>query len=310
VNYKLTLPEFWHFILCFSIGAGVGSALLFSPSIAIVGHYFDRRRGHATGIAATGGAVGGIAYPLILQSIIPSLGFAWATAVVAVISVALCILANIFISSRLPPSKNRKSAPDLRILRKPAFAITVLGVFLLEFALFVPLTYISSYSIAQGFTPAFSYQILPTLNAGSVFGRWLPGYYADKIGRYNAAIITIILTVISVLGIWLPAGSSKPGIIIFALLFGFSSGSNISLTPVCISQLCPIENYGRYYATCFSIVSLGCLTGVPIAGQILDRASGSYDGLIILVGLCYSGGLCFFLIARFMETGWRLNAKY
>lgn len=57
-------------------------------------------------------------------------------------------------------------------------------------------------------------------------------------------------------------------------------------------------------------MSLGCLTGVPIAGQILDRASGSYDGLIILVGLCYSGGLCFFLIARFMETGWRLNAKY
>jgi MFS family permease len=172
------------------------------------------------------------------------------------------------------------------------------------------LTYISSYCILKGFSPAFSFQILPILNAGSIFGRWLPGYYADKIGRYNAAIVTIVLTIVSVLGIWLPVGDTKAGIIVFALLFGFSSGSNISLTPVCISQLCPIENYGRYYATCFSIVSAGCLIGVPVAGRILDLNHGIYDGLIILVGVCYVGGGIGFIVARGMATGWKLKSKY
>jgi MFS family permease len=113
-----------------------------------------------------------------------------------------------------------------------------------------------------------------------------------------------------VLDVWLPFGNTKPGLIIFALLFGFASGSNISLTPVCVSQLCSIENYGRYYSTCFSIVSLGCLTGVPIAGKILDMGSGSYRGLIMFVGLCYAGGLVAFLGARLIAMGVILRVKY
>ncbi|TVY31135.1 Riboflavin transporter [Lachnellula hyalina] len=302
--------ELWHFIMCFSILGGVGSALLFSPSIAIVGHYFNKRRGTATGIATTGGAFGGIVYPLILQVLIPKIGFSWTTKVIAGISLMLCLFANIFIKGRLPPSPDANARPDIRILARPAFATTVLGVFLLEFALFVPLTYVTSYSLAQGFSPTFSFLVLPILNLGSVFGRWLPGFIADKIGRFNTAVIAIILTVAAVLGVWLPVGNTKPGLVIFALLFGFASGSNISLTPVCVSQLCSIENYGRYYSTCFSIVSLGCLTGVPIAGRILDVGNGSYGGLIFFVGLVYAGGLIAFLWARLIATGLKLGVKY
>jgi MFS family permease len=130
------------------------------------------------------------------------------------------------------------------------------------------------------------------------------------IDRFNIAIIAIILTVISVLAIWLPFGSSKPGLVIFALLFGLGSGSNISLTPVCIGQLCEVDQYGRYYSTCFSIVSLGCLFGVPIGGKILDAGGGDYQGLVIFVGCCYAGGLAAFCCARVMVVGWRLGKRY
>ena len=34
-------------------------------------------------------------------------------------------------------------------------------------------------------------------------------------------------------------------------------GSNISLTPVCVGQLCDTEVFGRWYATCYTIVSIG-----------------------------------------------------
>jgi MFS family permease len=302
--------EFWQFILCFSLLGGVGSALLFTPSIAIVGHYFDRRRGYATGLAATGGAFGGVVFPVILQMLVPRIGFSWSTKLIAAISFTLCGFANIFIRGRLKPGPAADARPDVRILIYPAFALTVLGVFLLEFALFVPLTYITSYSYANGFSPTFSSVILPILNIGSIFGRCLPGYFADRYGRYNVAIFAIILTVISVLGVWLPFGRSQPGLVVFALLFGLASGSNISLTPVCIGQLCNVENYGRYYSTCFSIVSLGCLTGVPIAGKILDIGNGNYRWLILFVGVCYTGGLVAFLVARVMATGWKLKTKY
>jgi MFS family permease len=252
--------------------------LLFSPSIAIVGHYFSRRRGYATGIAATGGAFGGIIYPLILQLLTPSIGFFWSTKIIALISLILCGFANVLMQPLLPPGPTANAWPNLLILRRPAFALTVLGVFLLEFALFVPLTYITSYSTSVGFSSSFSAAVLPVLNVGSVFGRCLPGYFADKYGRYNIAILAIVLTVLAVMDIWLPFGHTAPGLIIFALVFGLASGSNISLTPVCIGQLCSVELYGRYYSTCFSIVSLGCLTGVPLAGMILDADGGRYRG--------------------------------
>ena len=236
------------------------------------------------------------------------------------------MLANACIRGRLR-AKKVSSWPDPKILRHAAFSVTVAGIFLVrilsipeipytdpqsqvELALFIPLTYISSYCISKGFTPEFSYQILPILNAGSVFGRWLPGYFADKFGRYNMAIASISLTIISVVGIWLPVGNTKPGIIVFAILFGFSSGTNIGLTPVCISQLCPIERYGTYYATCFSIASAGCLIGVPIAGKILDFSNGSYNGLIMFVGFCYGGGWLGFTGARIIATGWKFEAIY
>jgi len=246
----------------------------------------------------------------MLQSLIPKIGFGWATRVMGFIFIFVCTIANILIRSRLPPAANANSKPDFRIFKDPAFALVVLGTFLLELALFIPLAYISSYALANGFSTAFSYQILPILNVGSVFGRWLPGYYADVVGRFNASIMAIFLTIVSVLAIWLPAGNTTAGLVVFAIMFGFGSGSNISLTPVAIGQLCKTEQYGRYYATCYTLVSIGCLTGIPIAGEIIASNDGAYWGLILFVGFCYLGGMGAYSVARVMATGWKIKAVY
>jgi MFS family permease len=289
---------------------GIGTALLFTPCIAAIGHYFCHSRGSATGIAVSSGALGGIAFPLMFENILPRIGFAWTTRIVGLIYMVLCIIANLLIKSRLPPVKNASANPDFKIFKNYIFALTVAGVFLLEWALFIPLAYISSYAAAEGFSDASSYRTLIMLNVGSFFGRILPGYIADLIGRYNTNVIVILLAIVSVFGIWLPFGANTAGLIIFTILFGFASGSNISMAPVCIGQLCQTENYGRYYATCFTVVSLGSLTGIPIAGAIIDASDGSYEGLILFTGSCYVGGLAAFLTARVLAKGWDLTVKY
>lgn len=268
------------------------------------------RRGIATGIAVSSGAFGGIVFPLMLQQLIPQIGFAWSTRIIGCIYIALCATANLLIKSRLPPIKNATANLDIKIFKDPEFALTVAGVFLLEWALFVPLAYICSYATSQGFSASMSDDILIFLNAGSVFGRILPGYIADRIGRYNTNIIVIFLAIISILGIWLPVGSTTGGLVFFAVLFGFASGSNISLAPVCLGELCSTEEYGRYYATCFTVVSFGCLTGIPIAGKLISSANGNYRALIIFTGSCYIGGLAAFTGARVLAKGWRLKIKY
>jgi MFS family permease len=251
--------QYWHFMLVLGIVNGVGTSLIFTPAIAAVGHFFYERRGLATGMAATGGSLGGIVFPLMLESLLPKIGFAWATRAVALVCLVLVTTACILVRSRLPPKPASKEnmLPDFRIFRDPAFALTTAGIFFIEWALFVPLTYISSYALDHGFSLAFSYQILAILNVGSFFGRWIPGYFADIIGRFNGIILTVLLCLLCTACLWLPAGSSTALLVIYALLFGFASGSNISLTPVCVGQLCKTENYGRYYATAYTIVSFG-----------------------------------------------------
>lgn len=56
--------------------------------------------------------------------------------------------------------------------------LTTLSVFFIEWGLFVPITYISSYALSHGISTKLSYQLLAVLNAGSFFGRLLPGYLA------------------------------------------------------------------------------------------------------------------------------------
>ncbi|KAE8348987.1 putative MFS monocarboxylate transporter [Aspergillus coremiiformis] len=280
--------QYWHFMLVIGVTGGLGASLIFTPAISAIGHFFNEKRGVATGIAATGGSVGGIIFPLILEKLFPLIGFSWATRVVGLICLILVLLACLLVKSRLPkkPASKENVLPDFRIFREPKFALTTAGIFFIEWGLFVPISYISSYALAHGVSSQFSYQILAVLNAGSFFGRWIPGYVADSLGHYNTLIATVALCLVCNACLWLPAGDSVPVLVVYCIIFGFASGSNISLAPVCISQLCKVENYGRYYATSYTIVSFGTLTGIPIAGEILSQCNGEYWGVVTFATCC------------------------
>lgn len=297
--------ELWQFILAFGIICGVGTSLLFTPTIAAVGHWFKARRGFATGMASTAGGVGGIVFPLMQTALFDKIGYGWTTRVLALICLCCCIVGNILVRSRLPPAKNATAHPDFRILKQLPFFLTTVGLFLLEFSLFIPLGYISTYAMYKGFDETFAYHLIPIMNAGSVFGRALPGYYADIIGPFNTCMFSVILSMVACLCVWLPSGHTTPGIVIFSILFGFASGTGIAIAPVCIGRLCKTQEYGRYYATTYTIVSFACLIGIPIGGSVVGANDGDYHGLIILTGTVYVGSLVFFMWAKASVLGWK-----
>ncbi|KAH7019919.1 major facilitator superfamily domain-containing protein [Ilyonectria destructans] len=297
--------QLWHFIIAFGLLCGFGSSLLFTPSIAAVGHFFKARRGLATGIASTAGGLGGIIYPLMLSSLIGKVGYAWATRVIALICLLCSLIGICLIRSRLPPAKNATAHPDFRIFRSLPFLFTTIGIFLLEFSLFIPLGYISTYALHQGFGKDFSYNLLPILNAGSIVGRVLPGYYADVIGPYNVSILAVLVSIVATLCIWLPLGHTTGGVIFFAVLFGFASGTSIAIAPVCIGKLCKTQEYGRYYATTYTVVSFACLIGIPVGGSVVQVNGGSYWGLIVMTGTVYVGSIVAFCAAKVSMLGWK-----
>ncbi|KAF2471095.1 MFS monocarboxylate transporter-like protein [Lindgomyces ingoldianus] len=314
--------QYWHFMLCFGFVGGLGTSLIFTPAISTIGHFFLAKRGNATGIAAAGGSLGGIIFPIMLQRLFPAIGFAWATRIMGFIFIFNCSIAVLFTRSRLPPKPGQSVMPDLRIFKDPSFALLTAAIYFMEWGLFVPITYLTSFAMASGaITPAFSYQLIAIMNAGSCIGRWAPGYIADKLGRFNSMIAALALCSASTIMLWLPASILEPTksadattikalTIVYTLIFGFASGSNISLTPVCVGQLCDTNEYGRYYATCYTVVSFGTLTGIPIAGSLVQAARGRFWGVVIWTGLCYIVALGCFICSRACKVGWKLGVKF
>ncbi|KAG6006976.1 hypothetical protein E4U21_006496 [Claviceps maximensis] len=295
--------ELWQFILSFGVLCGLGTSLLFTPSIAAVGHWFRRRRGLATGMASTAGGIGGIIFPLMLTPLFDRIGFAWAVRVLALICLVGGLLGILLVRSRLPPAENATAHPDFRIFKQTTFALTTIGIFLLEFSLFIPVAYISTYAQHKGFSDSFAFSLLPIMNAGSVVGRALPGYYADVIGPFNVCILSGILCLVSCLCLWLPVGHTASGVIIFAVIFGFASGTSIAIAPVCIGSMCKTQEYGRYYATTYTVVSFACLIGIPIGGSIIGASGGDYDNVIIFAGAVDVAGTLFLMAAKVTALG-------
>ncbi|CRK24707.1 hypothetical protein BN1708_003848 [Verticillium longisporum] len=260
------------------------SILLFYPSIAAIGNWFNERRALATGIACTAGGLGGIAFPLIILYSAPHIGFGWSMRIIGFICTASCLAACFLIEKRLPPNRSGGSSIDLKALRDPKVGVTTLAVF------------------------CAAYLLNTLLNAGAVLGRALPGYIADKYGAFNIMSITVMVCTVIIYGLWLTSGGNEAMIQAFTVLFGFWSGAAISLTPVCIGRVSETKDLGKRSGTAFCVSSFAGLAGIPIAGAILGANGGSYRGLILLTGGFYVATSIAFVGARGVTGGWRLKA--
>jgi hypothetical protein len=56
----------------------------------------------------------------------------------------------------------------------------------------------------------------------------------------------------------------------YVIFFGFASGSNLGLFPVCLGQLCDVRHCGRYYSTAMMVASLGTLLGIRYIPLLLS----------------------------------------
>lgn len=304
------LPEYYQIFLSFSVLGGLSASTLFTPAVSAVGHWFNVRRGYATGIACTAGGIGGVVFPLIILFAVPKIGLPWALRLIALLCAVMCTLACLFLKTRLPLNKKAGAAVDFKALRDIKYASTVAAVFLVEFTVLIPITYIASYALHVGMDRMISYATIVFLNLGAIPGRFLPGLIADRIGRFNVMVLTSLVCSTLTLALWSTAGSNQAAIISYAVVFGFWSGAAISLTPVCISQVCATEDYGKRNGTAFTIASIGMLTGIPIAGAIQQADGGQYMGLIMFGGsLCLAATIAF-AFARGICAGWSLKTKF
>lgn len=134
--------NFWQLLLAQGICTGLGSGIIFCPSLGLVTTYFAKRRGIAIAVVTTGNSFGGAIYPVMVRQLLPKIGFAWTVRIIGFINLACLGLALAFLRPRLPP---RKSGPlvEWQAFREIPYLCAVSGFTFVFGALFFVYYFVS-----------------------------------------------------------------------------------------------------------------------------------------------------------------------
>ena len=301
--------EYYQFFLSQAVVASVGSSAVFNACMSSLVSWFHRRRAAAFGIMVSGSSLGGVVLPIMMNKMIygSGPGFPWTMRAIAFLFLALLTVANLTVKSRLPPRPSPFVLSDyLSGLRELPMILTILAGFLFTWGMFLPFNYVLLQAEAAGMSPSLIPYLLPILNAVSIFGRIVPGIVADKIGRFNVMIVICLISAVFCLAVWIPVKSTA-GIVVFAVVFGFSSGGFVSLAPTLIAQISDLRQIGARVGAAFAIQSFGSLTGSPIGGAIVTAQDGDYIGLQLFCGFAMLGGAIVYVAARWSQVQWKMT---
>ena len=144
--------------------------------------------------------------------------------------------------------------------------------------------------------------MLITLNAVGILGRLIPALIADRLlGAFNTLIPFTFASSI-VLLCWL-AVNSLPGFAAFVGVYGVTANAFQTLFPATLTTLTTdIRKIGVRTGMVFTLGSISCLTGAPIAGALIGLDGGGYRYMQLFSGLAVLLGAILLLAARLVET--------
>ncbi|KAJ5743899.1 monocarboxylate permease [Penicillium manginii] len=301
--------KYWQIILAQAVCLGIGNGLTFCPALAVLSQYFKKKRAFSVGLAAAGGAVGGLVYPVLINWLIfkDGVGFPWALRAMGFIMLGTYIPCLIWFKPRIAP---RKSGPliDTSAFSEMPFIFFSLSMFFIFWGLYFAFFYMGTFARDQ-LQYAEPIYLLMVLNGVGVVGRTVPSVIADKwTGPLNALVLLSFAS--SLLVYCWAAISSIGGLFAFTIVYGFLAASLQALLPAVATTMTPHPNRtGTRVGMILGFVSFANLTGPAICGALIRRQDGSYLGAQMFAGTSILLGAAMALGARIAKTGMILGAK-
>ncbi|CAK7214912.1 hypothetical protein SEUCBS140593_002350 [Sporothrix eucalyptigena] len=286
--------EYYQFLLSQGILLGIATGCMQFPAMAAVMQFFDKKRAAALGVAVAGSSVGGVVFPIALSRMLNDptvsahLSFGWSVRIIGFVMLFSLGISCITVRPRLPPRTTQFFLPAA--FKQRNYIFIILAMFFFFMGLFTPLFFLPSYAVTQGMDTTLASYLLAIINAASTFGRIIPGILADKLGRIN--VLATGGTATGIIIMCLTKAHSTAGLVVFAIFFGFASGTIVSGASAAIS-ICTDDprKMGTYMGMGLGAASIAVLIGPPINGQLIHHYS-TYLPVTLFSGLvCIVGGI-------------------
>ncbi|KAK1488935.1 ATPase [Colletotrichum cuscutae] len=318
--------QYYQVFLAQGILLGVSMSLIFCPPVAVVSRRIPHRRGLALGLTIGGSSIGGIIWPILLEQLLNKrqLGFGWTMRVVAFTMAPLLAFACITVVDAPAPQASlspihaasdgdekgttssndeiqSKSKANYSILKNKTFILLCGGLALGYFGLFTPVFFVTGFGVQHGLSTSTAFYLLSGLNGASFLGRVIPGFLADRYGHFNLCMLATLAA--GIVGFCWTAATSLPGLAVWSLAYGFSSGAIMSLQGACVGKIAHHRHQGLAVGFMMGSIAVTALVGPPISGQILAHAG--YLALSMWTGATLVVGAAILAAAR-----WRLNSSF
>ena len=288
--------------------------MLYFPILAVCPEYFEYRRGAAMGIVLSGAGIGAVIFSPAIHALISAIGLRWTLRFLAFLTVLL----SLPIALTAPPSRFTSKRPthvDISLALKPTFLLSVAAAIMQSSGNLVPLTFLSEYSIALGYTASFGAALIAINNAVNSVSRIATGYLGDRLGRQNMLILTVLGSLVAVCGLWLGSilQNSQVLWVLFVVFYGIWAGGYNALFPTTIAEVFGIRAYASVNGFLYFVRGLGAFFGSPVAGAVLgESVRGNYLRVVYLdAGLLFGASACIIGVRYFdgvEKKGWKLRA--
>ncbi|VVD00482.1 unnamed protein product, partial [Leptidea sinapis] len=281
-------------LFTYSILYGLGASLAYTPSLAILGHYFQKYLGLVNGVVAIGSSVFTVIMPPMMTYVIQNYGLPWLFRILAVLTFGIALCGLLFkpvsvvviekpLTKETACSTLLKAVVNVQIWRNRKYRLWAISMPIALFGYFVPYVHIQKF-ILQQFPNAQVNLPLQCIAAASGVGRLVFGYMSDREGVDRIMLQQLSFYVIGILTILLPFVKSFVLLIFVTLGMGLFDGAFIALIGPVAFQFC-----GSTYAA----QAIGCMLGLaavplsigPTIGGYLFSINQSYTLPFVLAGV-------------------------
>jgi len=277
-------------IVGFALAQGLmgllGIASTFAPLLADTGQWWNKRRGIAVAVCASGNYLAGTLWPPIAQ---------WGVMHIGWRSTYVCIGLFCGVGMGLLALRMRERPPQLAhapvshtgvVASDQPFGLSVSQAqWLLSLAavgccvaMAMPQVHIVAYCSDLGFGAARGAEMLSLMLACGIVSRLVSGAICDRIGGIRTLLLGSVLQGIALL-MFLPFDGLVPLYVVSAM-FGLFQGGIVPSYAIIVREHFPAANVGASTGTIIMASLVGMALGGWLSGKIFD-VSGSYHAAFI-----------------------------
>ena len=278
----------WGFALAHGLFLGLlGTSATFAPLVADTSLWWNRRRGIAVAVCASGNYLAGAIWPHIAQWGVTTSGWRQTYIVMGIVCGIGMALFALFLRRRPPlnqvsvPANGRPSTVSetpFGLTTNRAQTLLIIAGLACCVAMSMPQVHIVAYCVDLGFGPARGAEMLSLMLACGVVSRLVSGVICDRIGGIKTLLLGSALQGIALL-MFLPF-DGLVSLYLISAMFGLFQGGIVPSYAIIIREHFPAAETGRRVGAVIMATMLGMALGGWMSGKIFDL-TGSYQAAVM-----------------------------